>query len=458
MKTTLVLAVAGAIALACPALAGATAGQEQISRSEQAATAYLRSQQAPNGSFDGFGSEWVLSALAAAGVAPAEVAAGPSDTDARTYYRDLIGDPGTWPGGGEPAVTDFETAALAAYAAGIDPARVSAQQNLIAQVIARYDASTPGYYGEHGLLNGTVFGLLALADTPTPKGDERVPAALLAPSIAALRANQHTDGGWSYLTSAGSSEALESPSEAEFTGAAMAALCGAGVPASDPAITKAKRFLAADLAAEASGTGAFATEFGPNTDSDAWAVEGLNACGLSPQSSELTTSRGKTPLDFLISQQLAGGGFSYEPGEAEPNLYSSQDALRSLAGAGFTAPPPRTRHHVARWVAASAFEPGAPAELALIVDGPSGVKPCAVRFTPGASITTLGTILEAAKTSASPSGCVTSYAPEAGKGIVTALDGEAASGGWKLTVDGGKQITAKTSTKLKVGATILLVP
>ncbi len=52
----------------------------------------------------------------------------------------------------------------------------------------------------------------------------------------------------------------------------MAALCGAGVPSSDPAIAGAISYLQADLKAEASGNGAFATEFGPNTDSTAWAV------------------------------------------------------------------------------------------------------------------------------------------------------------------------------------------
>ncbi len=436
----------------------ATSSKQQIEASRQSAVSYLRSQQSADGSFQGFGGEWALSALAAAGVAPGEVEAGAGGTDARTYYRELIGDPQTWPGGGEPAVTDYETAALAAYAAGIDPARVSAGQNLIAQVIAHDDTATPGYYGEHGLLNGTVFGLLALADTHTQKGVERVPAALLSESVEALRANQHTDGGWTYLTAAGDAEALGAPSEAEFTGAAMAALCGAGVAASDPAITSAQHFLEADLKAESSGTGAFATEFGPNTDSNAWAVEGLDACGIAPQSSALTTSAGHTPIDFLISQQLAGGGFRYEPAETGPNLYSSQDALRALAGAGFTAEPAKTHHGLKRWVAQAAFTPGTSTELALVVDGAAGPKPCAVKLTPSAATTTLGAVLQAAESAASPSGCVTSFTPDGGKGTVTSIDGQSATGGWKLGTDGGKQVTAKASTKVKVGATMLLVP
>ncbi len=458
MKVRLLLAVAGALVLACPATAGATASSEEIKRSDEAGVTYLRSQQSASGAFAGFGGEWALSALSSAGVPPAEVKAGASGTDARSYYRELVGDPESWPGESSPPVTDFENAALAAYAAGIDPARVSADQNLIAQIVARYDTGTPGYYGEPGFLNGTIFALLTLADARTEKGVERVPAALLEPSIAALRANQHTDGGWTYVTAAGDQEALEAPAEAEFTGAAMAALCGAGVPTSDPAIKSGEHFLAGDLAAEAEGSGAFATEFGPNTDSDAWAVEGLNACGLPAQSVELTTSHGNTPIDFLISQQLGGGGFRYEAAETSPNLYSSQDGLRALAGGGFTALPPRTHHGIPRWVAQASFEPGVAAELTVIVDGAGSVKPCAVTVTPTAATTTLLAVLQAAKAAGTPAGCVTGFTPESGKGKVTAIDGQTEAGGWEVATDGGRPGRAKTSTKVKVGATLLLTP
>lgn len=455
MKMKSLAAVLGVLMLALPAGAAA-AGPAQIQQSQQSAVAYLRSQQLESGAFNGFGSEWALSALAAAKVAPAEVKASPTGTDARSYYRTKIGNPSTWPSS-EAHVTDYENAALAAYAAGIDPARVSASQNLIARIVAGYDTATPGYYGEHGFLNGTVFALMALADTHTHNGTERVPTVLLEQSIEALRANQHTDGGWTYLTAAGDSEALAGPSEAETTGAAMAALCGAGVPSSNQTITAAEHFLASDLEAESSGNGAFATEFGPNTDSNAWAVEGLNACGLSAQSAELTTSQGKTPLDFLISQQLGGGGFGYEVGEASANLYSSQDALRALAGAGFTTTPAKTHAGMPKWVAQASFEAGVPAQVTLIVEG-SQLHPCAVSFTPGGPTATLASVLAAAKISASPAGCVSSFAPESGKGAVTAIDGQTAAGGWQVSVDGGKPKAAKTTTKVKVGSTLALVP
>ena len=114
----------------------------------------------------------------------------------------------------------------------------------------------------------------------------------------------------------------------------MAALCSAGLPASSPTILSAEGYLKADLE---ESTGAFQAPFGANTDSNAWAVQGLNACGINPQGAGFTTAKGKTPIDFLLSQQLSDGGFVYEAGEALANEYSSQDAVRALSGAGFTA-------------------------------------------------------------------------------------------------------------------------
>jgi len=462
-----VAVLSGLCALALPSSASA-ATRTQIKHAKAAGLSYVESQQQANGSFPGdpgdpsfeFGGEWALTALAAAHVAPASVKLNGTATDARTYYRELIGDTATWPGTSEPLVEDFETATLAAYAAGIDPARVSATQNLIAQIIAGYQPSSPGYYGEPALFNATVFGLLALADGKTRMGKQRVPQALLEASVTVVRKNQHTDGGWSYQKAEGSKTALESPAEVELTGAAMAALCGAGVSAGDPAIVAAKDYLVGQLQAEPFGSGAFETEFGPNTDSNAWAVEGLNACGISPQGVEFTTAQGKTPLDFLVSQQLAGGGFGYEVGEENPNFYSSQDALRALAGGGFTAAPPKPTG-AARWVYETQFSTSksVTALLSLIIDrgsGPLGV--CAVKMSPEATKTTLADVLQAAEGSAEPAGCVTGFSPTSGSGAITSIDGAPSppAADWKVSVDGGHERQAKRNTTIEIGDTIYL--
>jgi hypothetical protein len=451
-------AVACCLLPATPALA--TSSKQQIKTSTTQGVAYLRAAQQPNGSFPGFGGEWVLSALAAAKVAPANVRATASLTDARTWYQELIGDTSSWPERSEPPVTEFEDASLAAYAAGIDPARVSQTQNLIAQIASRYDQADPGYYGEPGVFSGTVFGLLALADAKTRGGKQRVPQVLLEKSIEVIRKNQHTDGGWTFERAEGDEATLESPSEPDETGAAMAALCASGVLPSDPTIVDAKGYLEADLKAESSGSGAFAAEFGPNTDSNAWAVQGLSACGFDPQGPEFTTSSGKTPIDFLISQQLPGGGYKFEPSEATPNLYSSQDAIRALAGASFTAPPKKPAG-APKWVFAKEFSAstGVPSLLTLIINtGGPNLGVCAVKIAPGRAKTNLGSVLEAAESASTPAKCVTELSPATGNGAIISINGISSSTepSWLVSVDGGTERPAERDTPIGIGDTIYL--
>jgi hypothetical protein len=445
-------------ALLCAAPALATSSPAEIAKAVGGGLGYLRSQQASNGSFEGFGGEWTLTSFAAAGVGDAGVKQGSGATDARTYYRGLIGDPATWPGGSEPAVTDFETAALAAYAAGIDPARVSPSQNLFAQILARYQPAAPGYYGEPQLFNGTVFALLALADARTLKGAQRVPQALLAESIEVVRKNQHTDGGWSFSKAEGSSEALDSRAEAEFTGATIAALCGAGVSGADPAVKSALAFLQAELQAEPLGSGGLESEFGVNTDTNSWAVEGLNACAINPQGAEFTTTHGKTPVDFLIAQQLAGGGFQFAPGEGTANLYSSQDAVRALAGAGFTVPPVKAKGQKL-WEHEKHFSPGQVTQLGLIInDGHSPLSVCSVSITAAGAKTTLAAVLEAALSASKPAKCVTSLTPASGKGPITSINGspETPAPSWQVSIDGSAEKPAQRKTPVHIGDTIYL--
>jgi hypothetical protein len=449
------LAVLCTLALAPPALASSS--PTEIAHAVDGGVGYLKSQQATNGSFEGFGGEWALTSLAAAGVAPAGVRREAGSTDARTYYRELVGDSATWPGSEAP-VTEFEKATLVAYAAGIDPARVSPTQNLIAQILSYYRPSDPGAYGSAELFNGTAFALIALADAKTRTGAQRVPKVLLEKSVEVVRRNQHTDGGWSYQVAEGDSKTLAAPAEAEFTGATIAALCGAGVQTSDPAIKSALSYLKAEQAAEPAGSGAFESQFGVNTDTTAWVVQGLNACGINPQGGEFTTSKGKTPIDFLISQQLPEGGFQYEVGEGEADLYSSQDAVRALAGAGFTAAPSKAKGEPL-WVYEKQFTASESAKLGLIINtGSSPLQVCSVSITPTGTKVTLASVLEAAETSATPAGCVTAFTPTSGRGAITSIDGSPTppQASWQVSIDGGAEKQATRKTSIGIGDTIYL--
>ena len=205
----LVLAILVALGLAWPAAAAATSSQAEIETSTAKGVTYLKSLQETNGSIPGFGGDWSLTSLAAAGTA-AE----------RQEDRSLDQCPDVVPGTGgrhddlagiEQSPRDgIREAALVAYAAGIDPARVSQTQNLIAQG-SRAQTSNPGYYGEPSVFEGTLFGLLALAGTMTREGVQRVPQVLLEQSVAVVRANQHTDGGWNFEKVEGSEEGLNLP-------------------------------------------------------------------------------------------------------------------------------------------------------------------------------------------------------------------------------------------------------
>ncbi|MCX2968544.1 MULTISPECIES: hypothetical protein [Streptomyces] len=451
-------AAVGALALsALPASATSTPGQ--IATSTANGVAYLKSLQAPDGSYAGGGlsNEWAFSAFAAAGTAAADVTPdGDPAKNARGVYRDLLADPG-WPSG-SPVVTDFERGTLNAYAAGIDPARVSASRNLVADVYGHWQSAEPGYFGSSSLYNGTVFAALALGGARTQAGDQRVPQSLLDSVVARIRANQHHDGGWNYAKAEGDPTELAKAGDIDMTGASMAALCVSGVPNTDPDVVQARNFLAGKLV---NHTGAFQAMWGANTNSNGWAVAGLNACGINPQTGGFRTPMGRTPVDFLIAQQFTpGGGFRYAPGDSSPSAYASVDALRAVAGGGFTeAPPAPVTAGEPQWVAQSAFVPGTAADLALSVDdGSGGLAVCSVALTPTGTTTTLGAVLDAAASAATPAGCVTGVTPAAGSGAVTALNGTANSGSqvWQVSVDGSAFTAAARGEVIHVGDTIAL--
>ncbi|PWI42644.1 hypothetical protein [Streptomyces sp. ICBB 8177] len=454
-RVVAVLAAAVAtLAGATPAVATSPPGSIAAARAR--AVTYVSQLQGSDGSFasgGGLSNEWAFSALAAAGVAAADLApAGAPAKNARAVYRAQLSQPDWF--GSAPVVTDYERAALNAYAAGIDPARVSAGRNLIAEIAAAWQPSAPGYFGPPSNFNGTVFALLALGGARTTTGAPRVPQWLLGASVDAVRANEHTDGGWDYSQAADDPQALAAPSDIDMTGATMAALCTVGVPRTDPAVKAGEKFLAGKLLA---ASGAFDSPYGANTDSNAWAVSGLNACGIAAQGHDFTSTAGRTPVDFLLAQQFTpGGGFRYQPGDTSPTPYSSIDALRALAGAGFTAPAPRpVTPGQPRWEGVTGFTPGSPSDLAVAVDGPSGAPGlCSVTVTPTAATVTLGAVVSAAAAHATPAGCGGSGLP----GQLPAADGHVVNGssGWQVSVDGSPSVPATAGQRIRAGDTIAL--
>lgn len=418
---TAVLAVLGLV----PAAASA-ATQEEISQSIESATSWIRGQQnTATGALEGFGADWAMSALAEAGVSPAEVH-GPT-LGAPSLDDFFLGEWTSAPFA-EPTVPnenqnlshkiagDFSRIVLNSYAGGLQPSALSAGQNAVAQLASLYRFG--GSYGNDGAVNETVFGTLAMSAVEAPHG-------LLAKSAEYLRRNQNDDGGWRFNAGAPSAK-----SEAELTGAALAALCATGATTADPAVSRGIAFLEAQFDP---GSGAFATPFGPNADTNAWALDGLKSCDVDLAAAPWTTPLGRTPEDYLLSlQRNAGpnaGSFEYEAGEGEGfvSLYATQDALRALAGGSFVAYPPQ-------FVEGPAIPDGTPVPLTLLIDNGRGEpRICRVVVPTGSTIVE---VLEAAKTEASAAElpCVSGLAVD-GEGVVTAINGVADSAGhrWLVT-------------------------
>jgi hypothetical protein len=418
-----------------PSTAAATASQDQIDGAIDTAVEYVGGQQNPDTGepfgfeHGSFSSDWVATSLAAAGVSAADVRA-PGNPSLQDFlladYTDF------WAGPPVSAATNYERATLVSHAAGLDPARLSADLNLHAQVAGTWNPIA-GSFGEPSI-NSTVFGILAMRTAP-------LPVSALAPATAFLRQRQHDDGGWTFSASTSPATKAE-PSEPDMTGAAIAALCEAGAPAYDPAVAGALAYLKTLLV---ESTGAFHYAFGDNADATAWAISGLNACGLDPQSKAWTTAAGKTPVDHLLSLQVQSGpeagGFGYE-NASEANLYSTQDALRALSGGVFTATPPNREDPSLPSVrGVPVGVAGTPVPHVLTIElAPGNVRMCQVTAPAEAPLTQ---VLSAAKGNSYPVGCVSSLAVSAGE--LSSLNGVSPDGHdqtWLLRLDRGVQAVA----------------
>jgi hypothetical protein len=396
------------IALAPATAAAAT--PEQVQESIASATTWIRTQQdTATGALTGFGGDWSLAALAAAGAHPADVH-GPNPGDPSLvgfYLADWTSpalsaptDPDSNQNPSFYTAVDYARVSLLAHAAGLDPAALSADQNAIAQLAGLWRVG--GTYGQESLFNHSVFGALALASTGI------APAVLQARSASLIRTSQHTDGGWSYQAVQDDGDRA-TPSDVDVTGAALSALCTTGATTADPAVALGVAFLESRFLPE---TGAFDAAFGANADSNAWALHGLLGCGVDTGAAPWTTAAGKSPQDFLLSLQRTtgpnAGSFKYVPGEGDddpPNLYSTQDALRGLAATSFIVTPPGREDRADPSELPGPDVPdGTPVPLTLLVDNGTGtLRLCRVTAPIGAGISEL---LTAAQSSATPSGCV----------------------------------------------------
>jgi hypothetical protein len=316
--------------------------------------------------------------------------------------------------------------------------------NLPARVAGSWNSATGSFGDVEGssLPWPTAFGVLGLLAGPTPRW-------ALAPPVAYLRAAQEGDGGWSEIGF----------TRAEVTGAALAAICAAGVPSYDADVAAGVAYLSGK---ETAGTGAIE---GANAESTALAVIGLNACGVDAGAAAWRRS-GDTPIDYLISLQTASGagegGFAFEAGEV-PNVYTTAFAATALAGDGLLVQPPtRLEAGLPGVRPTPAVAAGTPVAHVMAIEGAAGnVQMCSVEAPVGASLREVLTDAEAETFPAYPAGCVHSFDCEGGS--LASLNGKGpddADQSWLLRLDRGAEALAAEQPvpfgdviALRVGAT-----
>jgi hypothetical protein len=372
------------------------------------------------------GSDWAMTALAAAGINAADARTSLADPSAQDFYLD------EWQASGAGgAGTDAERGILAGVAGGIQTSRLSTaadatRSNLVARVAELFDGTQ---IGEAGLLNDDIFGVLALHQAGAPP-------ELLREVVDYLRTRQLPNGGWSWNASPGA------PADTDMTGSVVAAFCAAGVGVGDPDLEQALSLLHSLQDPASGGFIAPPESFGVglNTDTTSWVVSGLVQCGIDPQGPEWTTAQGRTPLDYLVSMQRPDGHFDWTD-EYGGGAFETYSSVRPLAGVAFSSAPPARLDGTSPAVRPAAeVADGTVVPVTLVIDhgpGADDVRMCRVDVEDGSD---LGALLAAAKAASTPGACVSEFTTGAGPGGigVSSLDGVAATSGygWRVRVDG----------------------
>jgi hypothetical protein len=423
LRTLCVLALSMAAMAACAGSANAYVTPAQAEHAAERGADWFEASQQQSGEL---GSDWAMTALAAAGINAADVRTAIADPSAQDFYLDEWQASG--PGG---AGTDAERGILAGDAGGIQTSRLSTaadatKSNLVARVAELFDGTQ---IGEPGLLNDDIFGVLALHQAGAPP-------ELLRRIVDYLRTKQLPDGGWSWNASPSAT------ADTDMTGSVVAAFCAAGVSTSAPDLKEALDLL---HTLQDPATGGFIAPpesfgVGVNTDTTSWVLSGLIQCGIDPQGPEWTTAEGKTPLDYLVSMQRPDGHFDWTA-EYAGGAFETFDSVRPLGGVAFSsAPPARLDESSPAVRPAAEVADGTTVPITLVIDhgpGAEDVRMCRVDVKAGSD---LGEVLGDAETASTPGACVSEFATSAGPGGtgISSLDGVAATPGydWRVRVDG----------------------
>ncbi len=307
---------------AAPALAGADTGK---------AVKWLVSVQNADGDFGASPDDessasttaWAALGFAAAGRNPLDVSRlGRTPID---FLRRNVGELGS--------AGDYARTILALEASGVDP-RSFGGVNLVA-TLAGKQADNGSWVGWPG---STAFAVIALRTAGATGGINR--------ALTWLGKVQNSDGGWG--------DVPNSFSTADGTGAVMQAMPRAEISRHGLGYLRKHQRSSGGFVTGASGA--------VNTQSTAWAVQGMLAVGADPGAA----------LDYLAASQAADGHYRYSSSSDQTPVWVTGQVLAAVAGKPFpVAPPPREPEPVAK-VGGGAAVPGA---VAPPVTSPAPVVP-----------------------------------------------------------------------------------
>jgi prenyltransferase/squalene oxidase-like repeat protein len=239
---------------------------------------------------------WAMLGLEASGHSPLDIASGgQSPVD---YLRSKVSELSS-PG-------DLARTILALEGAGVDP-RSFGGRNLV-EALAKRRRSNGSFEDWPG---STAFAILAL---------RAAGAGGIDASISWLAKVQNADGGWGDIP--------DSPSTADGTGAVMQAM---------PSTEAAERGL--DYLRKAqrpSGGFPLGGSGGVNSQSTAWAVQGMLAVGVAPASVQ---EGGKSGLDYLAARQDPDGHYRYSDSSDQTPIWVTGQVLAAVVGKLFPLAP-----------------------------------------------------------------------------------------------------------------------
>jgi energy-coupling factor transport system substrate-specific component len=301
------LASAILVALLLPALIPSPARASDLSR----AASWLESTQNADGGFGASaGSDssasitgWAMLGLEAAGRNPFDVShGGKTPIDFLRGNLDEVSSSG-----------DLARTIVALEGAGADP-RSFGKRNLVEELRGRR-AANGSFEGWPGT---TSFSAIALRAAGATGG--------LDATLSWLGNVQNGDGGWGDLPD-------KPPSNADVTGSVMQAI--PSTKAAQSGLTYLRKHQRSGGGFATGGSGAV------NSQSTAWAIQGIVAVGADPANVDADGSSG---LDYLAARQAGDGHYRYSESSDQTPVWVTSQVLVAVAGKSLPiAPPPREK-------------------------------------------------------------------------------------------------------------------